>query len=363
MTRLSRLSLLGHDVNVNSRKVIMELPRVKEGKLQIMLSPCLVFVGQSVSFDTEDIETYLNAGCCVYHQGFDPVYPPVKISPGLVPMLGKEGVRIIGKGKAQFIGLNMISTVVGNCFCPAGKKGYYEVTVNECDEIMASFGFCSKNWVFNVQKSVRKDEPWEKKTWGILNDGASLSSDISAVMSDKLRKLDFSAGDVIGLRCEIYGTAKSQAGFQNWDAESVSKSTDKNGSESALEQESNDQLLSAEEIYNLEPRVWESVSNSEVGGKITICVYKKGNPDVLEIELPKGLEGLCPAFLCDSGMLTCNLGGQGCEEFRHPQPGYEAMGSFSPPPVSPNTAGVFTVLHTPSSLPIPARSSSEISKK
>ena len=383
MTQLTRLNLLGNSINVNSRKFIMDQSRVKEGTLQIMLSPCLVFVGQSVSFNTKDIEAYLNAGCCVYRSGYNPIYAPQKISPGLVSVLGNEGVRIIGKQNAQFFGPDRTSTILGDCYCPAGKKGYYEVTVNECSEGKVKLGFCSKNLVINMQESADEDmQTWGKQIWGVLLDQLQLASlpGCCRIMPDRLRSLTISEGDVIGLGCEVNlndnqpVNLKAQLPWEQWEAGSVSGPTDENYSRSASEHESKNQLLSAEEIFSFMPEVWvsDSVSNreDENGGKISIWIYKKTaetktdtvtseeSEPVLVIQLPTGLLGVCPAFQCDTGALVCNLGGNGCEKFcqGNPPTGFEAMGSFPPPPISPNTPGVFTVLHTPTSLPIPARS-------
>jgi hypothetical protein len=79
-------------------------------------------------------------------------------------------------------------------------------------------------------------------------------------------------------------------------------------------------------------------------------------PDFEFDKLPASLEGLCPAFSCDSGKLRCNLGGKGWDdEFHHLPQGYKAMGSFLPPPIVPNMPGVFTVIHVPNSLPMVSR--------
>jgi hypothetical protein len=378
MTALARLNLHGHDININSRKSIMKLPRVKEGMLQIMLPPCLVFVGRSVRFAPESIQNYLDAGCCVYHEGYPPVYPEVKYPPGLVSVTGKQGVLIIGKGTAQFNGLDITSHILGECFCPAGCKGYFEMTVDECEQGTASFGFCSKNWVLNVKKSVDQikatwdKEPWGKENWSVSLDGSTLSDQDDTTPDAQ----QLSAGSVIGLGCEVYGDAqvKTQPGVHPWETWLASNSTYNSDSKSSAQAQSKDQLLSAEEIYKLEPWVWSSdtVSSSEreCRGIIRVWVYNKTSAQtdavvehkpVFTIKLTglDSLDGLCPTFSCNAGTLTCNLGGKGCEPFCHTPQGYEAMGSFHPAPISPNTAGVFTVLHNPTSLPISAPTSVE----
>ena len=353
----------------------MKLPRVKEGILQIMVSPCLVFVSRSVRFAPESIQNYLDAGCCVYREGYHPVYPEVKYPPGLVSVTGKEGVRIMGQGTAQFNGLDITSHILGECFCPVGCKGYFEMTVDDCEQGTASFGFCSKNWVINVKKSVDQDNrTWNKETWSVSLDGSNLSD-----QDDNTPDIKLSAGSVIGLGCEIYGNAqaKTQSGVHHWEPWVASKSTDDSGSESEPQVQSKDQLLSAEEIYMLEPGVWSSgtvsLASRECLGIIRVWVYDKTSAQTdasierkhaFEIKLTDldSLDGLYPSFSCNTGTLTCNLGGKGCEPFCHTPQGYEAMGSFHPAPISPNMAGVFTVLHNPTSLPISAPTSVEKSE-
>jgi hypothetical protein len=125
MTQLKRLNLRGNDINVNSRKVIMELERVKEGTMQVVLSPCLVYVDKPVQCSEQDMENYLGAGCCVYCYGYDPAYSERKLcASSLVPIVVSKDVRILGKGEIDFFYLNLISTVLGECYCPAGSKGY-----------------------------------------------------------------------------------------------------------------------------------------------------------------------------------------------------------------------------------------------
>jgi hypothetical protein len=388
MPQLTRLNLRGNDINVNSRKVIMELPRVRAGELRIMLSPCLVFVSQFVRFSLLDIKNYLDAGCCVYRHGFHPVNHEEKLcASGLIPVLGSQSVRIVGKGEMEFFGQILTSTVMGDCHCPAGSKGYYELTVVDDKVKLANFGFCNKNWAGNLKQSVGNDS----ETWGVMMDGSDLKfldcgSDVSMESDGCVdSNLTLVEGDVIGLGCEIYGSVQSrvcQPRWQDWKAGSASMSARERNPESILSGKNTDgfvpaedQLLSAKDIYNLEPELWGSntVSSSKCGGKISVWIYKKSIRDtrvehkpselkpVFEFNhLPSGLEGLCPIFSCDSGKLHCNLGGKGWggdDDFFHLPLDYKAMGDFHPPPISPNMAEVFTILHVPNSLPIASRSS------
>jgi hypothetical protein len=368
MTALGRLNLLGNNINISSRKAIMKLSRVQEGTLQIMLSPCLVFVGRSVRFSLETIQNYLDAGCCVYREGYPPVYAEAKYSPGLESIKGKGNVRIMGTGTTQFYGLDVTSHVLGECYCPAGCKGYFEVTVDECEQGTARIGFCSKNWVINVKKSVYQDNPdsetWGKEQWTISLDGLILSD-----QDGNTPDVSLSAGDVIGLGCEVYGNTQeeTQSGLEKWEPWVVSNAKEESCSDPSSRVQPKDQLLSAEEIYKLEPGFWSSdtSSNIECRGHIRVWVYKKTSlqtgssierEPAFEIKLTglDSLEGLCPTFSCNTGTLTCNLGGRGCEKFCYQPQDYKAMGLFYPTPISPNMAGVFTVLHIPTSLPISA---------
>ncbi len=388
MTQLTRLNLRGNNINVNSRKVIMDLPRVKAGELRIMLSPCLVFVSPFVRFSLQDIKNYLDAGCCVYRHGYHPFYPEVKLcASGLIPVLESQSVRIVGRGEMEFFGLKTTSTVMGDCHCPAGSKGYYELTVVDDKVKLATLGFCSKNWASNLKQSVGKDN----ETWGMMVDGSDLKflacgSEASLESAECMDpNLTLAEGDVIGLGCEIYGNAQARGcepGWQDWKAGSASITTRESRPESVSPDSdistsgfvpAEDQLLSAKEVYNLEPDLWRStpMSSSECGGKIRVWIYKKTSQTGASVELnpselkpvfefnhlPSGLEGLCPALSCDSGKLRCNLGGKGwVEEFYHHPQDYQAMGSFLPPPITPNMAEVITVLHVPNSLPIGSRS-------
>jgi hypothetical protein len=360
MTILTRLNLRGNNVNINSRKAMMELSRVKAGTLQVLLSPCLVFVSRSVCFTAKNFKSYLDAGCCVYRHGYYPVYPELKYYPGLVPVQGGEDVRILGKGTTQFLGIGTTSTVVGECYCPAGSKGYYELEVitGQSDDLgIAKFGFCSKKWVLNVQKSVGKDKTDENsETWSIVLGGEG----------DQEVVKELQKGDVIGLGCEVYANARADPyhpAWQDYDPERAPKSMDESCSKSTSKTEGEDQLLSAEQIYNLEPGVWESdaVSRSETGGgEVRVWIHNKINSSrgvecepVKVFNLPTGLKGLCPFFSFATGSFICKLGGKGCDSEFHSQPaGYNAMGSFPPIPITPNMAGVFTVLHNPTSLPV-----------
>jgi hypothetical protein len=392
MPQLTRLNLRGNDINVNSRKVIMDLPRVKAGELRIMLSPCLVFVSRFVRFSLQDIKNYLDAGCCVYRHGYEPVYPEEKLyASGLIPVLESQSVRVIGKGEVEFFGLNTTSAVMGDCHCPAGSKGYYELTVVNNKVKLATLGFCSKTWASNLKQLVGKDN----ETWGMMVDGSDLKflacgSDVSTESDECMDpNLTLAEGDVIGLGCEIYGNAQArgcQPGWQDWKAGSTSIATRESRPESVPTDISTsgfvpaeDQMLSPKEIYDLEPDLWRSsaVSTNECGGKISVWIYKKSSRTNASVELnpselkpvfefnllPSSLDGLCPVFSCDSGKLRCNLGGKGWggdDEFCYLPQDYKAMGNFRPPPISPNMAEVFTVLHVPNSLPIASRPSVKV---
>ncbi len=256
----------------------MKISRVQEGTLQIMLSPCLVFVGRSVRFSLENIQNYLDAGCCVYREGYHPLYAEVKYSPGLESIVGQGNVRVIGTGMTQFHGLDVTSHVLGHCYCPAGCKGYFEVKVDECEQGTARIGFCSKNWVMNVKKSVHQDNPdketWGNEEWTVSLDGLNLSDH-----DGKTQDIRLSAGDVIGLGCEIYGNAqeKTQPGLEGWEPWVVSNSMEECGSDPSSRVQSNDQLLTAEEIYKLEPGFWSSDTSSiiECRGNVRVWVYNK----------------------------------------------------------------------------------------
>ncbi len=380
MPQLTRLNLRGNDINVKTRKVIMELPRVREGTLQVMLSPCLVFIDKNVRFSTQDIRDYLDAGCCVYRHGYDPVFPEVKLcASSLVPVVEGQDVHIVGKGDVDFFDLNLMSTVIGECYCPAGSKGYYEFTVVDDDVNLPTLGFCSKNWHKYLKKEVGKDD----ETWGFTVDGngfkfRAVEYDDGHINVGKPSDgiISLQKGDVIGLGCVINGNVQEKSDtseWQLWRAGSAPNDTEENDSEQAETTTTgiglvsiDDPLRSAHEIYEINPILWESrsASSSDFGGKISVWIYKKRSDKSSELDpafefdrLPAGLEGLCPAFSCDSGKLRCNLGGKGWDApFHHLPPGYQAMGSFLPPPISPNMADVFTVIHVPNSLPIASRS-------
>ncbi len=381
MPQLTRLNLRGNDINVTSRRIIMDQPRVKNGTMHLLLSPCLVFLRPNVRFSCQDIKDYIDSGCCVYLAGHDPAYPEEKwCASGLVPVLGEKSVRIQGKGKLDFFGLNSTSTVLGECYCPAGSKGYYELIVGDDSEVsMPSFGFCSKNWANGLKTRVGVDSD----SWGItVQENKFFACGADCNFSDS--ELTLAPGDVIGLGCEINRNEKTdrcQPEWQHWKALSLAKTEDGKHELTASGSISKffrglvsveDQMLSAQDIYEIEPKIWASNTDSSSclgGGKICVWIHKKTpqkdgctqpselGPAFFEFELPAGLDGLCPAFTFDSGLdVRCNLGGKGWEEFHHQPPEYQAMGSFLPPPISPNMNGVFTVLHVPNSLPIASRS-------
>jgi hypothetical protein len=402
MTQLSRLNLRGNDINVNSRKVIMDLERVKEGTLQVLLSPCLVFIMKSVQCSDQDMNNYLDAGCCVYHQRYDPVISDKKLcASSLVPVVQSRNVRIIGKKEIDFFNLNLISALIGDCYCPAGSKGYYEFTVVNDHVNLPTLGFCSKNWAHNLTREVGRD----KETWGFMVDGAEFKYRAGGFEEDLIEdggswdgKPTLAKGDVIGLGCEIFGDAESEArrcqtGWKLWKAGSSSNLTDIFDGSDSPEQptapgmetsgliSAENHLPSAKEIYELEKdsERWgsDTVSSSECGGTISIWIFKKSSqkgvtnlnsselkPDFeFTKKLPGGLKGLCPAFSCDSGKLRCNLGGKGWDDEFHSLPhGYKAMGSFLPPSITPNMPGVFTVIHVPNSLPVATWSSGNVEK-
>ena len=73
--------------------------------------------------------------------------------------------------------------------------------------------------------------------------------------------------------------------------------------------------------------------------KTTVNVWIYSGDEIIfktkDLDHPKYRQGLCPAFSCSVGALSCNLGGLGwLQNFKKIPDGYSAIGSFLPPPLA-----------------------------
>ena len=161
----------------------------------------------------------------------------------------------------------------GSFLCPAGAKGYYELTVLS-DLKAPQFGFCSPAWAA-VNGFSSDGVGDDKESWGV--DGCRVRKwhGGDAGVFGRIWR----SGDVIGFACKL--PAPNAAGSQR--------------------------------------------------GQMLVSVNGDFSPpNGRAFELPPGLAGLHAAFSCQSGVVRCNLGGYCSRPLLHapPSPEYRPMGAF-----------------------------------
>ena len=167
------------------------------------------------------------------------------------------------------------ASVCGDCLCPAGAKGYYELQV-VVEPSAPRWGFCSGEW------ARTEEHEWvghDKESWGV--DGDRVLKWHSGDQGPFGRT--WCKGDVIGLACEL-------------------------------------------------PPITFS-GGCGCGGRILVSVNGDFSPpNGAAFDLPADLFGLHPAFTCLAGAVRCNLGGDPARPLRHAPPAtdYRAMATFLP---------------------------------
>ena len=200
-------------------------------------------------------------------------------APALQQFRGARGEVCVGAdGMSVFH--TRFASVRGDCLCPAGAKGYYELEVL-VEPSCPQWGFCSGEWA-RVDEYSGEGVGDDKESWGV--DG------------DRMRKWHsgdqgpfgsaWHKGDVIGLACE---------------------------------------LPPVEGAFGGRGRILVSVN-----GKFT-------PPNGAAFHLPPGLAGLHPAFSCSFGAVRCNLGGDPARQLRYKPPAadFQTMAAFPPPRAVP----------------------------
>ena len=202
---------------------------------------------------------------------------------------GARGGVCVGAGGTSVF--HTFASVRGDCLCPAGAKGYYELEVL-VEPSCPQWGFCSVEWE-RVDDCIRcevgDDKEWSGEYIGVGDDKESWGVDGDRVLKWHGGEQGpfgraWRKGDVIGLACELPPVERDGRG-----------------------------------------RILVSVN-----GKFT-------PPNGAAFHLPPGLAGLHPAFSCASGAVRCNLGGDPARPLRHAPPAadFQPMAAFPPPRAVP----------------------------
>ena len=204
------------------------------------------------------------------------------LSPGvaLTQFRGARGEVHVGANGLSVFHTGFAS-VRGDCLCPAGAKGYYELQV-VVEPSFPQWGFCSGEWA-RVEEPIDEAVGDDKESWGVDGDRVYKWHDgDQGPFGCAWRK-----GDVIGLACELPPVTFSGGGG---------------------------------------------------GGRILVSVNGDFSPpNGAAFDLPPGLTGLLPAFSCFCGAVRCNLGGDPARPLRHAPPAadFQPMAAFPPPAPTP----------------------------